>query len=263
MSGSPVVLHLHGGGFDRFASAAHPLVRSAIRHTFQKADRVIVLTPEWKERVEAFSGRSDAIVIGNPVLIPPPLGRSKDLSGLFVGRLTAEKGVPDLIEAVRLMQVAGHRNRWYLVGEGGAGMSEMIARLPEPALIEMLGWLDGERLDDVFSRSAVFCLPSHMEGAPVALLEAMAHGLACVATPVGGVPSLVTEGDNGLLVPPSNPSALASALTRVFEEDDLRERLGDAARKRIERDSSVEVIAGQLSELYRSLDRCSVEVSAA
>ena len=79
----------------------------------------------------------------------------------------------------------------------------------------------------------VVALPSWTEGLPLVLLEAMARGRPVVATPVGGTPELVTDGETGLLVPPRDPEALAEALRRVLDDPELARRLGEAGRARV------------------------------
>jgi glycosyltransferase involved in cell wall biosynthesis len=78
----------------------------------------------------------------------------------------------------------------------------------------------------------VFALSSQFEGLPIALLEAMATGIAPVATRVGGVPEVISDGFDGLLVPPGDPGALAAALTKLLDDDDLRGGIGERARAR-------------------------------
>ena len=80
----------------------------------------------------------------------------------------------------------------------------------------------------------IYCLPSLYEGMPVSLLEAMASGLPSVATTVGGVPEVATEGRDALLVPPGDPDVLADQLVRLLGDADLRASLGDAARETAE-----------------------------
>jgi glycosyltransferase involved in cell wall biosynthesis len=99
----------------------------------------------------------------------------------------------------------------------------------------------------------VFCLPSHAEGLPMSLLEAMAAGKAAVATDVGGIPEVVRDGENGLLVPANDDARLAAALARLLGDAAARARMGQCARATIEQHYSTEVACGQLSALYREL----------
>jgi len=255
--GHATVIHLHGGKFHLFVRDAGPFTRRLVRSVFSNADEVVVLSPEWRERVAAFSGREGAAVVPNPVVIPATATRANADTVVFLGRLSQVKGTADLIEAVGLVQQAGNTaTRWVLAGDGDASeFQAAVSRLPRPEAVEMPGWLSRERVAELLSGARVFCLPSHDEGKPVALLEAMAYGLACVATPVGGVPDVVVDGRNGVLVPPGDPVALAGALTRCLGDEDLRGRLGAAARETVRESYAVDVVAGTLSGIYERVAR--------
>src|SRR5207247_11054153 len=96
----------------------------------------------------------------------------------------------------------------------------------------------------------VVVLPSSVEGMPLVLLEAMAHRRPVVATPVGGTPEVVVDGETGLLVPPRDPRALADAIRRLLDDPDLAKRLGDAGRRRVELHFSLEAMNRRILELY-------------
>ncbi len=97
------------------------------------------------------------------------------------------------------------------------------------------------------------CLPSYREGMPKFLLEAMACGLACVASDVTGCREAVIDGETGLLVPARDAKALATALARLMGDADLRTRLGLAGRARVERLFSERVICAQTLDMYQRL----------
>jgi glycosyltransferase involved in cell wall biosynthesis len=139
-------------------------------------------------------------------------------------------------------------------GEGDfAALLRRAAELGIEDRIELPGWIEADQRDEQLARASVFCLPSHAEGLPMAMLEAMASGRAVVASSVGGIPETIVDGGNGLLVPPRDEAALARALTQVLGDEALRARLAGAARATIEQHYSTEVVCGQLSALYREL----------
>ncbi|MDB5793342.1 MAG: hypothetical protein JWQ80_3366 [Massilia sp.] len=102
-------------------------------------------------------------------------------------------------------------------------------------------------------RADVFCLPSHAEGLPMSLLEAMASGCASVASAVGGIPEALEDGENGLLVPRHDAPALAAALARVLADGALRARLGSRARTTVEQHYSTDAVCGRLAAIYNDL----------
>jgi glycosyltransferase involved in cell wall biosynthesis len=121
-----------------------------------------------------------------------------------------------------------------------------------PPGAEWLGWLDQESREAAFARAGVFAMPSISEGFPVALLEAMAHGLAIVSTSVGGIGEVLSDGVDAVMIEPADPAALARALADVAADAGLRERLGRAALARAERLAEDDVYS-KLDAIYAGL----------
>lgn len=139
-----------------------------------------------------------------------------------VANYRAQKAYPDLLVAAATVVAQQPRARFIAVGQGPLE-AEITARHAELGLgdrFELLGY----RADvvDLLSASDVFTLASVHEGFPIALMEALVAGVPVVATSVGGIPDAVVSGVNGLLVPPGQPAALASALLEMVSDDDLR-----------------------------------------
>ena len=252
LRGAPVVVHLHGAQFHSFAESSGRTTRALIRWMFRSATLVVVLSPEWAERVRTFSGRDDAVVVENPVKVPTqPSQPSSPPVILFLGRIGARKGVQELLEAIADLQAVHADCRALVAGDGDiAWATEQAAKLPNPDLVSLPGWLDRRQTKDALSTASLFCLPSHDEGKPVALLEAMAYGLPCVATPVGGIPSVLRDGETGLLVPVGDVASLRDALHFLLDSPGERVRLGAAARRLIEERYSADRVAQRWVDLY-------------
>jgi len=109
------------------------------------------------------------------------------------------------------------------------------------------------RKQEELARASVFCLPSHAEGLPMAMLEAMAAGKAIVVSGVGGIPDAVKDQDNGLMVQPGDAQGLATALARILGDEQERQRLGARARKTIEERFESGVVVKQISAVYKQL----------
>jgi sugar transferase (PEP-CTERM/EpsH1 system associated) len=169
-----------------------------------------------------------------------------------VGRMQAVKDQLTLVRAF-LYLIESHqafRERLRLVIIGNGPLREKSCRLLEEAGAEMLAWLPGERSDipELMRSFDVFVLPSIAEGISNTILEAMASGLPVVATNVGGNPELVVNGETGILVPPSDPIAMAAAIQSYLTEPAKVQRHGHAGRKRIEENFSiVRMVEGYLS----------------
>jgi glycosyltransferase involved in cell wall biosynthesis len=174
---------------------------------------------------------------------------------LSVGRLSTEKGHADLLAAVRLL-LHDHPQlaiRLILVGDGiERAALERAAAAPDLASSVIFAG-QCSNVWPYYSLADVFVLPSHSEGSPNALLEAMAAGVPIVACKVGGVPETVEAGSSAMLVPPSEPAAMASALARVLEDAALAERLAANASERLATRFSPEARYQALLEVYRSV----------
>lgn len=165
---------------------------------------------------------------------------SVDAAGvLFVGRLVAQKGVRELIEAMAILRHGGVVTHLTLIGDGPLRSEcEELGRR-ERLDVRFLGQQPAERVRDEMRRAAVFCVPSRTdatgvrEGLGMVFLEAQAVGLPVVTTRSGGIPEAVADARTGLLVDEGSSADLAAALQTVLTDDELRLRLADAARPRV------------------------------
>ena len=150
--------------------------------------------------------------------LPAEVGKEASPSEvLYVGRLSEEKGVLELVAATVGMRLV-------VAGDG-----PLRERVPGA-----LGFVPHHELSPLYARAAVVACPSRREGFGVACAEAMAHGRPVVASAVGGLLDLVVDGETGLLVPPGDADALRAGLARVLDDAQLRRSMGAAARKRAE-----------------------------
>lgn len=253
----PYIVHLHGGGFARFYEReSGPVGRLVIRGTLAHAALVIALSGEWRERLLEICPTARVEVLHNAVAIPDAVRARRpqehEPSLLFLGHLLPDKGVYDLVKA--FTRVAGQFPRLKLV-LGGIGhieaVRELASELDVRERVELPGWLGPENKSAALAASTIFLLPSYHEGMPMALLEAMSWGLPVITTPVGGIPQIVTDQINGLLVAPGDVPALAAAITRLLHDPALRDRLGNAARTTIETRFSLREALAKLSGIYQ------------
>jgi glycosyltransferase involved in cell wall biosynthesis len=168
---------------------------------------------------------------------------------LAVGRLSREKGHCDLIDAVaRLKQV-----RLVLVGDGPARgrIEKHIRALGLSNSVVLCGHQDDVR--PFYAIAAVLALPSHSEGSPNVLLEAMAAGVPVVATAVGGVPEIATDGETALLVPKGDVPAMAEALARVLDEPAFAQAMARRAQPAVLSSCRPEEKSEWIINLYRTV----------
>jgi glycosyltransferase involved in cell wall biosynthesis len=150
----------------------------------------------------------------------------------IIGRLHEPKGHVDLLAALATIPAERRRNLTCLVvgdGELRGLVEHEVQRLGLSEWVQ----LTGIRRDvpQLLAELDIFVMSSRWEGLPISLLEAMANGVACISTAVGGVPGVIKDGYNGLLVEARNTSAMASGLQQLLTDKDLRRRLGTQAKK--------------------------------
>jgi glycosyltransferase involved in cell wall biosynthesis len=179
--------------------------------------------------------------------LSPPADRP--FTAAFLGRLTEEKGVPVLLEAVALLPKTS-RVRVIVAGEGP--LREVVeAAALRCERLEYRG--QATEVLPVYHAADAVVLPSLAEGHPLTALEAMSCGLPVVASRVGGLPETVIDGETGLLLPPGDAEALAGALVRLEGDSGLRRAMGAAGRARVEAEFSVERMLDQVVEVYRGV----------
>jgi glycosyltransferase involved in cell wall biosynthesis len=258
LAGCKTIFHLHGGGFREFAlQDSSPLTRRWIRHTMESSSLVLTLSEGWAHFVRGFAPRAQVVVLPNSVALPSADTGAAEEEGriLFLGRLEEAKGVFELLHACALLAPRFPAIRLVLGGEGDFdAVRRRASELGVAGRIELPGWIGPEQRTHELRRAQVFCLPSHAEGLPMALLEAMAAGKAVVASSIGGIPEAISDGDNGLLVPPSASQALAAALAGLLADDALRGRMGRRARETVEQHYSQDAVGARLGQIYHQLE---------
>jgi len=170
--------------------------------------------------------------------IPPQTG--KPIRLFTCGRLNIVKGHQDLFQAVRILLDKGHDIQLDIAGEdddGGHGYHQDLDKLLNELNLEnhvrLLGAISSDAVQEYLLKAHIFVLASWHEPLGVAYMEAMSCEVPTIGTDAGGVPELITDGKDGLMVPPKNPEELAGAILRVINDASLAKSLGAAGRKRI------------------------------
>jgi glycosyltransferase involved in cell wall biosynthesis len=165
---------------------------------------------------------------------------------LTVARLDKQKGLNYLLEAAALVPEA----MFVVAGEGPErpALEAQTRALGLSNRVVFLGYRAD--VDDLLASCDLFVLPSLFEGLPLSVLEAMAAGKAVVATAIGGTDETIIHGETGLLVPPADPAALASAIRTALADPILSRRLGAAGRARVHQQFSAESMVRRITEIY-------------
>jgi glycogen synthase len=266
LHGLPLVLTVH-------TSLRHTLAVSDLRSAVLKtlggpierwgelsAEAVLVITPRLRRLLltdGADENRIHLIPPGvNPSLFEGPF--EDPFSGvgtprvLFVGRLAAQKGVGTLVSAAALLE--DPRAQVLLVGDGPKRkrLKREAKRIGVADRLHFVGFVAHERLPAVLAHADVLVLPSIYEELGTVLLEAMQAALPIVASRTGGIPDVIEDGVNGMLVPPDEPEALAHAINRLLADRNLARRLSEGARER-GKDYDWEVLAERVLRVYQDV----------
>ena len=172
---------------------------------------------------------------------------------LCVGRLVPAKGQRVLLDAVRRLAAARRRVKLRYVGDGPdrASLESAVREFGLGGNVVFEGAVNQDRIRDLYSRAHVFALASFAEGIPVVLMEAMAMEIPCITTWITGIPELIRNGIDGLLVPPSDEAELAGAIALLMDDPALRQRLGAAGRARIIEKYNLRPNVARLADVFR------------
>ncbi|MER2556679.1 MAG: glycosyltransferase family 4 protein [Candidatus Competibacter denitrificans] len=258
----PVLLHLHGSELAKFIDGLTPRQRHWLVSHLKRADALVVLGHYWRDYVIENLGipPDQVTIVLNGVPDPgwrrtaTPDSNPKPCQLLALGELGPRKGSPEILAA--LASPGLQERAWSAVLAGNGPVAHYQAEVLQRGLttrVSLPGWVDRDQAGRLLSQSDILLLPSRSEGLPIAILEAMAAGVAVIATPVGAIPDAITDNETGLLIPPGNAAALAEAIAHLIDDPPLRERLAAAARQRFEERFNIDRAADQVSEIYRAL----------
>ena len=246
-------------GFEQRYQIIHFLISPLIRRIWRAADKLIAKSEREIEMIHAVDSHLTCLLIPNGVDTSrfKPAHRVPDngpLKLLCVGRLIERKGQHHLIDAVKRLTDEGINVRLDLVGTGDARPANeaQVARLGLSDRVRFLGYVPREEIARHYTTAHVFVLPSYNEGMSVALLEAMASGLAVLVTPTGGTPELVQPEVNGFIFSWADVAELTVHLRRLAQDRAFVRRMGEASRRRAA-EFSWETAAQRYTEIFTQL----------
>jgi glycosyltransferase involved in cell wall biosynthesis len=270
-TGVPFASTLHGS--DIFmAERAAPLSRMAAT-ALRGASHVTSCSPDLQQRLLRIGGEQHLekvpLVANGTDLVPanPDREEPRQRYGVAsdepllaaVGRLVYKKGFRYLLEAAPQI-FASHPSAKLVIGGGGELSDELQQQARDLGVADRVifpGMLSHDQVLELVAAADLFVMPSirdpggNIDGLPIVVLEAMAAGRTVVATDVAGMPLAVADGDTGRLVPEKDPTALATVINELLDDDELRHGMGDAARRRVEDELNWGAIARLHDRLYQ------------
>ncbi len=256
--GIPTVLHLHAAQLHHSYARFPRPVQALVRWIFSLPRACVVLgqvSAGFVTRELGVPGHKVEVVInGVPEpAVPRRRAGARDLPQLlFVGNLSERKGVSDLLQALAQPALAAVPLQLTLAGGGDiAGYTAQAERLRIAHQVRFFGWADPAQLGQLLADADVLVLPSYDEGLPLAILEALAHGVAVVCTPVGEIPHVLAHQRDACFVEPGDPASIARGLAQVLTAHELRERLERNGRALHEAQFSLARFAAGVARIHQ------------
>ena len=245
------------------ASWQNRWARLCSRWTYRRARRIIAVSTPIERRLIERDGVPRELVTLIPNAVIPVSGNPPDLADTLpdgwsqrplvgvVARLQPEKGVATFLKAAAHVSKVSPEARFLVIGDGALReeLLDLVGRVGLQERVRFLGYRAHARA--LTGLLDVLVVPSLTEGSPLIVLEAMAAGVPVVASAVGGIPDQVRHGEEGVLVPPGDPDALAGALGALLEDPAHAHRLGEAGRRRTENEFSHEALVRRIEAVYR------------
>jgi len=245
--------------------AASGSTRNFVADIIRKADRVICQGPSWKTYYSGLSGDTNLdkfVVIHNWLDARPylrehlPEKKSAPVRVVYLGWVNHNKGIFDLLDAVKLLRKEGVKDFVVDVAGNGDAFDEAVNYAQKSELTDIVdfkNWVMGEAKIDLFYNSDIYVLPSYREGYPNSLLEAMSCGLPPVATSVGAIPDVIRDGENGYLFAAGDVVVLKEKLQDLIQHPEKRATFGANAKATVLRNNTVERAVQTFSEVFQGL----------
>lgn len=254
--GKIVIMHMHCADFESYYNPSSHKQR--IVDTINACDLYLVLSDSWKTYFESIGVQSDIIKILNNTITPPivkEVNRSLETFNLlYLGVIGQRKGIYDILKALKDNQEKFEKKVRLRVG-GNQEEDKLMAYINDNGLQNMVtfeGFVSGDKKIECLNWADVYILPSFNEGLPIGILEAMAYGHPIISTPVGGIPEVVKDGVNGIMVEPGNSEEIAAAILMFVRDRGLIRKYGEESL-RLVRPYLPETVFASLADMYNQL----------
>ncbi|EHG99154.1 glycosyltransferase, group 1 family protein [Paraprevotella clara YIT 11840] len=253
-----VILHVHASRFKDFYEESNR--KPWILENLQRVDLLIVLSASWKEWFTNIGMSEDKIVILHNITEYPqkkgdkvPLEKGRPVRFLFLGEIGERKGVFDILGGISQHKEELNGKIKLRIG-GNKHETELQKQITDNGLeniVNFEGWVSGDKKIELLNWADVFILPSHNEGLPISILEAMSYGMPVISTPVGGIPEVVNK-QNGILVQPGNEEAIAQSIIHFVEHPSKIAIMGNHSQE-VVKTYLPDYVMSQLKEIYEKL----------
>jgi glycosyltransferase involved in cell wall biosynthesis len=230
LAGKKVIYHIHSGGFKTYV-AKHTKV---VPFIMKKCNCIVALSEYWKQFFETDLHCRNVAVVHNIMDYPREDHSSRNATlctFLFLGKICDHKGVFDLLDVINShFSSLNGKMRLFIAG---IGETERLTKYVEnqhlESIVKYMGWVDDEAKCQLLNLSDVVILPSYYEGVPICILEGFSYHLPAISTCVGGIPEILEDGKNGIMITPGDKNALYHAVCQMINSPSKRMKMGENA----------------------------------
>lgn len=251
-----VIYHIHGGKYHLFYKNASPFIRKRIKEMIINSDVLIVLSHEWKTYFKTTFHHNNIQVVKN--IVDKTDAKTKKISSkrkfVFLGKIGDNKGVFDLLKLLAT-NPNYYKTKMKLKIGGDGEVNRLKKYIKENNLadyVEYLGWISGEEKNRLLKNSDIMILPSYNEGLPISLLEAMSYSMPIIATNVGGIPKILDNYKNGIMIEPGNLDTIKKAITFYIENPQKVNTHGARSYEKV-KEFFPNKVFNELDEIYKNL----------
>ncbi len=250
-----IILHSHASRFKDYFNESDN--KADILKNLRLAEVLVVLSNSWKDWFQSIGFDGSHIVVLNNITALPQIEETARTDGklhlLFLGLLGDRKGIFDIIKSIGEHKKEFQDKLIFRIG-GNSHEKELISAIKHYGLEDFVtfeGWVSGDKKIDLLNWADAYILPSYNEGLPIGILEAMSYGCAIIASPVGGIPEVVKDGHNGIIVEPGNTEEIAKAIHHLLDRNELK-RMSSAGIE-IVKDYFPDKVISDLLGIYKVL----------
>lgn len=254
--GKKVILHEHAADFVEFYNSSED--KGCISDTINKCDKLIVLSESWKKYFISIGIQANKICVLNNIVSPPDIKSVERVDDrlhlLYMGEISNRKGAFDLLNAI-VAEKEYFKDKIFLRMGGNEVDGNIKGFIKDNCLEDFVsyeGWISGDKKIDCLNWEDVYILPSYNEGLPIAILEAMSYSHPIISTPVGGIPEIISNYKNGILVTPGNYTEITNAIKYYIENKKEIKLQGENGYK-VVKDFFPDKVFNDLTNIYKTL----------
>jgi glycosyltransferase involved in cell wall biosynthesis len=255
-----IILHIHPTHFFDFLISRKGLAKLYVLFVSQRVHCFVVLTKDMQEKLRLLFPEKKIYLLKNPVDItelrcPKAIPRAQNRL-LFLGWFIPEKGVYELVDAVELLLNQKIDLELYFYGTKQIDrLSSYVKRKQLQEKIHVNGWIDLPQKIEALYSATILVLPSHSEGIPNVILEAMATHTPIIATSVGGLSEILVDGLNAIISEPKDPVNLSQKIRLLIENKELREKIAEAAYNDAVNKYDISIIKRRFAEIISDITK--------